>query len=137
MFEFPESIPKRVALFVLSFFFVAVGVGHFVEPDSLVAIMPDYLPLHVELVYLSGVFEVALGLAVLFQPIRQRAGYGIIALLIAVFPANLNMALNPEPFLEQGMTMLALYGRLPFQFIFMAWAIWATRPDAKPVAPTT
>ncbi len=121
---------------MVAFLFLAGALCPVGSPGSFVAIMPDYLPLHVELVYLSGVFEVALGLAVLFQPVRQRAGYGIIALLIAVFPANLNMALNPEPFLEQGMTMLALYGRLPFQFIFMAWAIWATRPDAKPVVPT-
>jgi uncharacterized membrane protein len=88
---------------------------------------------NVELMYLSGVFEVAFGLAVLFQIVRQRAGYGLVALRIAVFPANLNMALNPKPFLEQGMTTLALHGRLPFRFVFMVWAIWSIRPDDKSV----
>lgn len=129
MLELPNSLAKKIALIVLAMFFVAIGVGHFVSPDPFVAIMPDYLPLHLELVYLSGVFEVGLGLAVLFRPVRQWAGYGIVALLIAVYPANINMALNPEPFLEQGMTMFALYARLPLQFVLMAWAIWVTRPD--------
>jgi len=134
MFDFPAAIPKRIGLLVLSLFFVAIGVGHFVSPDPFVAIMPDYLPFHLELVYLSGAFEVGLGLAVLFQPVRRWAGFGIVALLIAVYPANINMALHPEPFLAQGMSEFALYARLPFQFVFMAWALWVTRPDPSPGA---
>ena len=58
---------------------------------------------------------------------RARAGWGLVLLLVAVFPANLHMALNPELFSD--LSSAALYARLPFQVLFIAWAYWATRPD--------
>ena len=91
--------------------------------------MPPYLPAHVELVYLSGLFEILGGVAVLAPGIRSQAGWGLILLLFAVYPANLHMALHPELFPDVSAT--ALYGRLPFQFLFAAWAYWATRPEAQ------
>lgn len=129
MLELPRSWPRRIGLFGLTFFFVGVGVLHFTDPDSFVAIMPAYLPWHLELVYLSGVFEIGLGFAVLFPALRRLAGWGLVALLVAVYPANINMALHPEPFVEDGVSLGFIYARLPFQFLFMYWAIWATRPE--------
>jgi uncharacterized membrane protein len=130
MLELPNGLIKRIALFGLVVFFTGVGVLHFIDPDSFVAIMPAYLPWHLELVYLSGVFEIGLGLGVLVPKLRVWAGYGLVVLLVAVYPANINMALNAEPFIADGVSLGFIYARLPFQFLFMAWAIWATRPDS-------
>jgi uncharacterized membrane protein len=127
MLELPRQIPKRVALLALSAFFVAAGVGHFVAADFFVSIMPPYLPAHLELVCLSGVFEIAGGIGVLIPRFRVLAGRGLILLLLAVFPANLHMALHPELFPE--MQGSALYARLPLQLVFIVWAYWATRDE--------
>jgi uncharacterized membrane protein len=78
-------------------------------------------------VYLSGVLEVLGGLAVLVPGIRGLAGWGLIFLLVAVYPANVHMALHPELF--PSMSTFALYARLPLQLVFIAWAYWATRPS--------
>lgn len=130
MLELPHGLAKRIGLFGLVVFFAGIGVLHFVDSDSFVAIMPAYLPLHLELVYLSGVCEIALGVGVLVPKLRRWAGYGLVALLVAVYPANVNMALHPEPFVADGVSLGFIYARLPFQFLFMYWAIWATRPDS-------
>lgn len=128
MFDFPDSIPKRFALIALAFVFVAAGVNHFVNPEFYVAIMPPYLPAHDALVVLSGVFEILGGIGVLVPRARSLSGWGLIALLIAVFPANLHMALNPDLFAD--VSPGSLYFRLPIQFLFIAWTYWATRPSS-------
>jgi uncharacterized membrane protein len=125
----PHSLPKRIALLLLAAFFVFAGVNHFVNPGFYVRIMPPWLPAHRELVWLSGVFEVLGGLGVLLPRLRLLAGWGLVALLFAVFPANLHMALHPELFPE--VSAGALYARLPLQLVFVAWTIWATRPEAE------
>jgi uncharacterized membrane protein len=112
--------------------FIYVGVGHFTGPEFFVAIVPPYLPEPLLLVYASGVAEIAGGVGVLVPRLRRLAGWGLLALLVAVYPANIHMALHPELFPQ--MTPAALYGRLPFQFLFAAWVWWATKPDATPAA---
>ena len=128
IFRLPRSIPKRIGLVLLSVFFVVAGANHFVHPDGYVAIMPPYLPVHLELVYISGVFEILGGLGVLFLRTRKLAGWGLIALLVAIFPANLHMALNLAQFPD--IPVWVLYARLPFQLVFIGWAWWATRTDS-------
>ncbi len=125
--QLPRRLPKRIALLALSAFFVVAGVNHFANPDFYVAIMPPWLPAHLELVYLSGVFEIAGGVAVLLPAVRALAGWGLIALLFAVAPANVHMALHPEQFPD--VSPAFLHARLPLQLVFVAWAWWATRPD--------
>ncbi len=129
MLKLPRSIPRRILLLLLAAFFVFGGINHFRNPDFYVAIMPSYLPAHLQLVYLSGVFEVLGGIGVLVPATRSWAGWGLVALLVAVFPANIHMAVNPEPFMAEGMPLWGLYLRLPLQFLLMAWAWWATRTD--------
>jgi uncharacterized membrane protein len=124
----PASWPKRIALVLLAIAFVYVGVTHFTGPEFFVAIVPPYLPEPLLLVYASGVAEIAGGVGVLIPRLRRLAGWGLLALLVAVYPANIHMALHPELFPQ--MTPAALYGRLPFQFVFAAWVWWATKPDA-------
>jgi uncharacterized membrane protein len=129
MFELPVGIPRRVSLFAIAAIFVFAGVGHFTDTDFFVSIVPPYLPWHLELVYVSGVFEILGGVGVLPIATRRAAGLGLVALLIAVFPANIHMALHPEQFEEMSRT--ALYIRLPIQFVVMAWVWWATRADER------
>ena len=129
MLQLPKRRPKRFALLGLAVFFVGAGANHFVNPDFFVGIMPPYLPAHVELVYLSGLLEILGGVAVLARGLRTSAGWGLIILLLAVFPANLHMALHPELFPDA--SRFALYSRLPVQALFIAWVYWATRPDAS------
>jgi uncharacterized membrane protein len=116
---------KLVARFLLAAFFIAAGVNHFLNPRFYVGIMPPYLPWHLELVYLSGVAEIALGAMLMFQRWAVAAGWGLIALLIAVFPANVHMTLHPQ--LYPGISPVALWLRLPIQGLLIAWAYWFTR----------
>jgi uncharacterized membrane protein len=132
MFNLPSSKLRAAALVALGLLFIAAGTNHFLNPDFYVRIMPPWLPAHRELVALSGVLEILGGLAVFLAPVRSWAGWGLVLLLVAVFPANLHMALNPElfPELPQG----ALWARLPLQGVLIAWAWWATRPGGSPTA---
>ena len=109
--------------------FVSAGILHFVKPRIYEAIMPDYLPAHRELVYASGVAELAggAGLLVSSPTVRKYAGWWLIATLIAVFPANLHMALHPERYPQIPGGKATLYARLPLQLVFAKWVIAAAR----------
>lgn len=124
------SAVKRALLWLMGAFYVGAGVMHFVNPGFYLPMMPPSLPLHRELVFLSGVVEVVLGVAVLVPSLRQWAAWGIIGLLIAVFPANLHVALNNVP-LGSAPAGLGIWNwvRLPFQALFILWAWWYTRDD--------
>jgi len=114
-----------VMKWVLGLFFVAAGIAHFVRPGIYLKIMPPYLPWHLPLVYLSGLAEVVLGGMLLVPRYTVPAAWGLIALLIAVFPANVHMAMHPE--LYRGISPIALWVRLPLQGVLVAWAYWYTR----------
>jgi uncharacterized membrane protein len=110
-------------------FFVLAGVMHFLKPRWYQRIMPPWVPRHRELVYASGVAEIAGGLATM-HPATRRAGSVIsIATLLAVFPANLHMALNAEDFDDVPGGEAALWARLPLQAAFIAWAYAAGEWD--------
>lgn len=119
---------KTVARWLLAVFFVGGGVNHFLNPDFYLAMMPAYLPAHQPLVDISGVFEVLGGVGLLVPQARRGAAWGLIALLVAVFPANLNMALNSSQF---DVPAAALWLRLPFQALFIGWAFWVGELAAK------
>jgi uncharacterized membrane protein len=106
--------------------FVVAGALHFAMPRPYEAIVPPWLPRHRELVYASGVAEIVGG-AGLMTPLRRPAGWWLIATLVAVFPANLHMALHPEQFPKVPGGRPALYARLPFQGVFIAWVRAAMR----------
>jgi uncharacterized membrane protein len=117
------SVLKRAAGPV----FVFAGVLHFVRPRIYESIMPDYLPAHRELVLASGVAEAAGGLGLLSgsESVRRRAAWWLVATLVAVFPANLHMALNPDRYPEIPGGKAALWARLPFQLVFARWVLAA------------
>ena len=124
---------KRPLLYVMGTLYVVAGVTHFLVPEAFAQIVPPALPFPLALAYLSGVAEIALGLGVLFDRTRTLAAWGLVALLVAVFPANVYMAtsgvvvtegvsgtLDPSPAVR--------WGRLPLQVVLIAWAWWYTRP---------
>jgi uncharacterized membrane protein len=106
-------------------FFVLAGLNHFLNPQFYLAIMPDYLPAHQELVDASGVAEMVGGAALLHPATRRFGGWWLIATLIAVFPANLHMALHPERY--EKLPRAGLYARLPVQLLFLGWVRSAAR----------
>lgn len=114
--------PLRILLAV---FMTVAGVFHFVEPDGFAAIVPDYLPYPVALVYMSGAFEVFFGAGLLIPRVSRYAAWGLIALFIAVFPANINMAVHQLPFFGT-VYPIGNWVRLPLQIVFIVWAYWFT-----------
>ena len=124
------STLKTAIKFLLAVFFILAGVNHFISTDFYVRIMPTYLPAPLLLVYLSGAAEIALGIMLIVRRWQRTAAWGLIALLIAVFPANIHMAVNNDLYPEYSAT--ALWLRLPIQLIFIALCYWYTRPE-KPI----
>jgi uncharacterized membrane protein len=120
------SVPKRLTRAAGPTFILA-GVLHFIIPKTYEAIMPDYLPAHRELVYASGVAEAAGGVGLLASSptVRRYSAYWLVATLVAVFPANLHMALNPGRYKQ--IPKPALYGRLPLQLAFIKWVLTAAK----------
>ena len=125
LMKLPTGWWKKLVLFGLSAFFINVGVDHFVNPEFYLSIMPPVFPLHLEAVYISGFFEVLGGVGVLIPRLRKIAGWGLVALLVAVYPANIYMAITPEAFPEASVALL--YVRLVFQFLFFYWAFSVTK----------
>ena len=115
----------------MSFFYINAGVKHFIEPEWFLYIIPPYLIfIGLELVYLSGILEIILGLLLLFPKYRKISAYGIIFLLIAVYPANIYLAFNELPQQQIGISSFAAsWVRLPIQFIFIGLAYMHSRID--------
>ena len=107
-------------------FFVGAGIMHFVIPRTYEAIVPDWLPNRRALVYASGVAEIAGGAGVMHPRTRRAASWWSVATLVAVFPANVNMALHSDRFKVPG-GAVALWLRLPVQALFVLWALAAGR----------
>ena len=120
---------KLVVLWALALVMVAIGVLHFVRPKPFIRIVPKYLPAPAALVYISGFFEIAGGIGLLVPATRVAAAWGLIALYISVFPANLymltdNVSLDPRKPIPRWL----LWARLPFQLVFIGLAYWFTLP---------
>jgi len=116
---------------ILTVVMIGAGANHFIAPDTYVAMMPAALPAHLALVYLSGVAEILGGLGLILPATRKLAAWGLIALFVAVFPANLNMAINGLPLGTTEVPSWALWARLPLQLVAIAWAYWFTRDDRR------
>ena len=116
---------KIASIILMSMFYVRFGVDHFLSPEWYLQIVPSYLPFPLELVYISGAFEILFGVMLLHPYTRTYAGWGLIVLLLAVFPANIYLAQTNGAVL--GTTSLVAWGRLPFQLLFVSIAYWHTR----------
>ncbi len=116
------NILKTLIKWLFGFAFILAGINHFLSAEFYLRMMPPMLPFPLFLIYLSGVFEIALGVLLLIPKYSRFAAWGLIALLIAVFPANIYMAMNPQIFSE--FSPAAQIIRLPIQFILIAIAYW-------------
>ena len=121
---------RRLSRGVLALLFVGAGVWHFVHPLTYQRIMPPWLPAPLLLVYVSGGFEILGGLGVLPRRTRRLASWGLVALLIAVFPANLYMA---QIHAQLHVPAWVAWGRLPLQALLIWWA-WAVGRDEATLA---
>lgn len=119
---------KKISLYVMVLFYAAAGINHFIHPVFYLKIMPPRIPLHKELVFISGVLEVLFALLLLFPSTRRFAACCIIVLLIAVFPANIQMMLNYIHDKNPGIWISVL--RLPLQLVLIWWAYGFTKRDA-------
>jgi uncharacterized membrane protein len=118
---------KETLRIFLSVALIVVGVTHFTSPEQYAKIVPPQLPYPFELVYISGFFEVLGGVGLLIPFVSVAAAWGIIALFIAVFPANINQAMNSIPIEGIPHHPLLYWFRLPFQAVLIAWAWWYTQ----------
>jgi uncharacterized membrane protein len=116
---------RSVVRALMALAMIGVGILHFVEPDGFVKIVPRYLPAPLLLVQVSGFFEALGGAGLLIPRVRRAAGIGLVALYVAVFPANFNMAIHHDLF--GNIPVWALWARLPFQILFIAAALWVSR----------
>ena len=117
----------RLSQWLLTLFFVTAGVLHFLFTPSYMKIVPAWLPWHRALVVISGLCEIAGGLWVLRRSTRNWAGYGLIALCLAVLPANVQMLLDAQATGASALWLTLLWVRLPLQCLLIAWIWQATR----------
>ncbi len=118
---------KTILRWVLTVFMVAAGINHFLSPAPYVAMMPSALPHPELLVQVSGVAEILGGLGLILPQTRKLTAWCLILLFIAIFPANLNMAINHLPLGDKAVPAWALWARLVLQVPLIAWAYWFTK----------
>ena len=121
---------KTALRWLLTVGMVGAGLLHFLRPEPYVAITPEWLPARLALVYISGIAEIAGGLGLILPATRRLAAWGLIALFVAIFPANVHMAVHAiAPLGGDPLPTWALWGRLPLQLLLVAWAYsYAKRP---------
>ena len=122
---------KLATIYAMALLYIAVGVKHFMDVDFFMAIMPDYIPWHKELVFLSGFFEILFGLLLVFKTTRKYAAFGVILLLVAVFPANVYLAMSDAAQQALGATQQDTLIRLPFQLPLILIAYWHSQTHTK------
>ncbi len=120
---------RYAGLAIVFVWFFGGGVQHFLNTEFFVAIVPPWVPFAEPVVYISGVFEIALALLILWPKVRPLAGWGLVALTIAVTPANIHMWLHPELFPEVSPTLLSV--RLVVQVLLLILIWWSTRVDSE------
>ncbi len=121
------SWPQRIFLVLAAILYVSAGILHFLKTGLYLRIMPPYIPWHLAMVRISGVCEVLGGLGLLFPVTRRPAAWGLVALLVAVFPANVYMAINPIETGTAGLSAAVRWGRLPLQPLLIAWVLWCSK----------
>ncbi len=115
---------KSISCWVAGLLFILAGANHFRSPQFYLQIMPDYIPWHLPLVYISGLAEMVGGAGLLIRKTRHAASWFLILLLVAVFPANVDSALNGSQFQGREVAAWILWARLPLQGVLIAWIHW-------------
>jgi uncharacterized membrane protein len=120
-----KSKIKTLSIIIMTLFYIMAGTNHFINPDWYVRIVPPILPFKTAIVYISGILEIILGTLLIFPKTRFIASWGLILLLVAVYPANIYVALTNGEVMDT--TPLIAWGRLPFQFVFIGLAYWHSK----------
>ena len=120
-----KSKIKTLSIIIMTLFYTMAGTNHFINPDWYVRIVPPILPFKTAIVYISGILEIILGTLLIFPKRRFIASWGLILLLVAVYPANIYVALTNGEVMDT--TPLIAWGRLPFQFVFIGLAYWHSK----------
>ena len=127
---------QKILAAIAAIFYTFAGILHFLRPPVYMKIVPPYVPWHLAIVYVSGAAEILGGIGLLIPPVRRAAALGLVALLIAVFPANIYMATNPIDAGAGSLPSAVLWGRLLLQPIFIWWVLWSTKPRARQTLKT-
>jgi len=112
---------RKISVILLAVFFIVAGANHFISAEDYLPLMPGYLPWPMALIYLSGAAEMAGGIGVFFPKWRWLAGWWLIAVLVAVFPANIHMLIHRPPIMDNELPLWILWARLPLQAVMIAW----------------
>ena len=128
------NITYTISYILMAIIYILAGINHFISPQTYLSIMPAWLPYPKELIFLSGVCEILFGLLLLPVSTRRVGAWLIIALLIAVFPANIQMAINYYSEATQYFWLAIL--RLPIQAILIFWAYRLTKPQNHIISNT-
>jgi uncharacterized membrane protein len=115
--------------------FMVTGVTHFTSPERFLPMMPPFLPAPLALIYLSGAFELLGAIGLLLPATQRAAAWGLVALLVAVFPANIYAALTGGQAAGMPSSAWYLWSRLPFQAVYIWWLLAATRPQSSAATP--
>lgn len=115
---------RSISRYLLALFFILAGTNHFISPEIYLTMMPPWLPAQGAMNAISGAAEIAGGFGILIPKTRRAAGLGLILLLIAIFPANIHVALNGWPGAD--LPRWALFARLPFQIVLIAWVAYSS-----------
>jgi uncharacterized membrane protein len=118
-----DTAGRWISRLLAAVMFIIGGAMHFILPSTYRKIIPPHFPSPAALVAISGFAEIAFGSGLLIRPLRRTAGWGLIALLLAVFPANIYMAVAPEH-VGVKLPSWVLWGRLPLQFVLIGW-VWS------------
>ena len=115
---------KNISIYIMSLLYVLVGIKHFSDPNFFLKIMPEYLNYHLELVYISGFFEILFGVLLIFKKTRFFGAWGVFILLICVFPANIYLFNSEAAQIALDISKSQALIRLPFQIPLLILAYW-------------
>lgn len=125
------SRAQWLALVLASIFYTGAGVMHFIRPQLYLRLVPPYIPWHSAMVQVSGIFEILGGLGLLLPRTRRASAWGLVVLLVAVFPANLYMATHPVEAGAAAVSPAIRWARLPLQLVLIWWVLWCTDRPKK------
>ena len=122
--KFSTTHIKKISIYIMSLLYILVGIKHFSDPNFFLKIMPKYLDYHLELVYLSGFFEIFFGVLLIFKKTRFFGAWGVFILLICVFPANIYLYNSEAAQIALDISKSQALIRLPFQIPLLILAYW-------------
>ena len=124
---------KKITIYIMSVLYVSVGTKHFTDPEFFLAIVPPFLLFKIEIVYLSGILEILMGLGLMFKKTRKIGALGILILLILVFPANIYLYISELPQEILNISKDQAMIRMPFQIPLIIIALWHSQENSSKI----